>query len=176
MIKVPKRLTPPILTNFAGSVKMRPKHDSSSLGSFAQWDQAPTALRHLRSGRLDEIYSFGLKNTCYKVELTAMWSPGQGKPVWGLGVRHSEWATHLGGLESLPAGGKAKWGHTTSTFLPDDGLSYAGHEDEVDMMGGLSFDSNAEVPYRNGICILTKCLMGLSEIVVSASAPMKDQF
>lgn len=173
MSKVPKRLTPPILTKFASSVTMNPNYDPNSLEIFARWNTTPTVVRYLKYGRLEKIYSFGFKGTCYKAELTAMWVPGQGRPVWGLGVRHSEWATLLGGLESLPVGGKLKWGNPTSTFLPDDGFYHVGEEDEAEMtemMGDMTLDSQATIPPRNGIRILTKCLMQVSEVVVSVSA------
>jgi hypothetical protein len=113
----------PVITGFAERVKMRPNHDHRSGESFAEWEQTPTVKKYLRTGRLDTIYSFGIKQTCYKVELTGMWYPRQKLPVWGLSIRHLEWATHLAELERLPIGREADWGNTIAAFLPDDGHS-----------------------------------------------------
>ena len=150
---------------------MRPDHDISSTESFAEWDQTPTIKKYLRTGRLDVIYSFGIKNTCYKVEFTGMWYPGKKLPVWGLAVRHPEWATHLAELERLPVGRKADWGHTVATFLPDDGqMSYAAAVEDKDFgMTNLNLGPNVEAPPRDGIRILMDKLLQLSAIVSSVS-------
>ncbi|KAL1791959.1 hypothetical protein ACET3X_009710 [Alternaria dauci] len=113
----------PVITDFAERVKMRPDHDHRFSESFAEWEQTPTVKKYLRTGRLDTIYSFGIKQTCYKVGVTGMWYPGQKLPVWGLSVRLPEWATHLAELERLLVGREADWGDTIATFLPDDGQS-----------------------------------------------------
>lgn len=175
MTKIPERLVSPILTRFADGVRMKPNYDPTSLESFAQWDQTPTTMRHLQHGRLDKIYSFGIKGTGYRAEITAMWYPRQA-PVWGLGVRHSDWATHLSALESLPLGAKGEWGHTTSTFLPDDGVSRTGEEEEVvDMMQDMTLDSVARGSPRDGIRKLMECLMKVSQIAISASAAREGE-
>lgn len=123
MTQVPAKTVPPVLVGFAKRVAMKPKYTVNSKESFATWDSTPTIKKSLLTGRLDSIYAFSIKNTCYKVELTAMWYPGQIMPVWGLAVRHTDWATHLAELESLLIGGLASWGDTLSTFFPDDGES-----------------------------------------------------
>lgn len=148
---------------------MRPNYDIDSKESFANWDITPTAQRYLQTGRLDSVYSFGLLKTCYKVELTAMWYPQQKSPVWGLAVRHTEWATHLAELENLPLGRQASWDEdTVSVFLPDNGMSsiYIDEDDENYGMRKLSIEKGAA---RNGIRILTDKLMTLSKIISSVT-------
>jgi hypothetical protein len=150
---------------------MRPDHDVSSTESFAEWDQTPTIKKYLQTGRLDMIYSFGIKKTYYKVEYTCMWYPGQKLPFWGLAVRHTEWATHLAELERLPVGRKADWGHTVATFLPEDGQTTysAAKKDEDFGMTNLNLGPNVEAPPRDGIRILMDKLLQLSAIVSSVS-------
>jgi hypothetical protein len=182
LILVPRNTVSPVLSGFADRVTMKPKYDIASTEGFAQWYTTPTIKRYLQMGRLDRIYSFGIKKTCYKVELSAMWYPGQAVPVWGLSVRHAEWATHLAELENLPIGRQASWADTISTFLPDDGQSAAWVDDDEDHgMSKLKVadeedeedDHEAvaekEVPPRDGIRILTDKLLKLSEIVSSAT-------
>ncbi|KAH7385604.1 hypothetical protein BKA66DRAFT_583220 [Pyrenochaeta sp. MPI-SDFR-AT-0127] len=177
LISVHPKSVSPILIDFAERAKIKPNYDMSSTESFAEWDQTPTIKRHLQTGRLDTVYSFGIQKTCYKVEVTKMWYPQQKLPVWGLAVRHVEWATHLAELERLPIGRQADWGHTVSTFLPDDGLtSYSSGEENIDLdMGHLSlrlaeYNSNTDVPPRDGIRILTDKLMQLSAIISSVTS------
>ncbi|KAI4604780.1 hypothetical protein J4E80_010936 [Alternaria sp. BMP 0032] len=171
LIPVAAKSISPVITGFADRVKMRPNHDYRSTESFAEWDQTPTVKKHLRNGRLETIYSFGIKQTCYKVEATCMWYPGQRLPVWGLCVRHSEWATHLAELERLPVGRKADWGHTVATFLPDDGQSCysSAVEDEDFGMRNLDLGAGVEAPPRDGIRILMDKLLQLSAIVSSVT-------
>jgi nicotinamidase-related amidase len=137
---------------------MKPKYDITSTESFAQWDITPTVKKHLEAARLDSIYCFSIRDTCYKAELTAMWYPQQRMPVWGLAVRHSEWATHLAELERLPVGRQASWGDTMSTFFPDDGQSASCADDGAEALTG------------NGLSILTDKLLKLSDIVSSVTA------
>ncbi|KAF1840783.1 uncharacterized protein K460DRAFT_321268, partial [Cucurbitaria berberidis CBS 394.84] len=170
MIPVSRTLVSPILTDFAKGVAMRPKYKVHSAELFAHWDQTPSIKKNLQHGRLDKIYSFGIQKTCYRVELTAMWYPQQQMPVWGLGVRHSEWATHLAELECLDVGCQATWGNTISTFLPDNGLTSSASTNEEDLgMKALNLDDKDEVSPRDGIRILMEKLMQLSEIVSSVT-------
>jgi hypothetical protein len=150
---------------------MKPKHDIRSSESFADWDATPTIKKYLENARLDSIYCFGLKDTCYKAELTAMWYPRQKRPVWGLAVRHTEWATHLAELERLPIGRQAEWGDTISTFFPDRGQlsSYADDGEDIGL-ARLSLDSSDEVSSADGLTVLIEKLMKLSEIVSSVTA------
>jgi hypothetical protein len=167
LIPVASKSISPVITGFAERVKMRPDHDHRSSESFAEWEQTPAVKKYLRTGRLDTIYSFGIKQTCYKVEVIGMWYPGQKLPVWGLSVRHPEWATHLAELERLPIGRKADWGDTIATFLPDDGQSCysSAVEDEDFGMRNLNLGIGAEAPLHDGIRILMDKLLQLSATV-----------
>ncbi|KAL5116760.1 hypothetical protein ACEQ8H_005372 [Pleosporales sp. CAS-2024a] len=142
----------PTLIQFAAGVKMKAKYDSWSSERFAEWDRTPTVDRHLVTARLDIIYCFGIKDTSYKAEMTAMWYPRQAKPVWGLGVYHAEWDRHLAELESRALGRRAEWGDTISTFFPADGQMSDGNENSASTDGA-------------GLRILVDNLLKLSEAV-----------
>jgi hypothetical protein len=174
---VPDKTVPPILKGFAEQVTMNPNYNPSITESFAQWEMTPTVKQHLVTGRLDSVYSFGLKGTNYKAELTAMWYPGnqsaknqagnlyrppsQNKPVWGLFVRHLDWASHLAALECLPIGSRASWGDTIATFFP---------EDEDLSLDALNLKENSvPEPSVSGLSILTKKLLELSDMVSSVT-------
>lgn len=163
------KMVSPILTGFAQRVRMKPNYNASSAEVFAQWDTStPTVSRHLITGRLDKVYSFGIQKTCYKVELTAMWYPNHKLPVWGLAVRHTEWAIHLAELERLPIGCRAEWGNILATFLPDDGqMSCATKEDEEFGIADLTLDEHVKARPRDGMRLLIGKLMQLSGIVSS---------
>ncbi|KAL6708415.1 hypothetical protein ACN47E_002678 [Coniothyrium glycines] len=166
----PRRLVSPILTGFAEHVSMNPKYDPQSAESFARWNTTPSVQSHLVNGRLDKIYSFGVRNTCYKVELAAMWYPQQKLPVWGIAMRHSEWATHLAELETLPIGCKAEWGQTLTKFLPDDGVTSSFGDEDGDLgISQLSIGDNYEAPPREGIRILMDKLLQLSSLISSVT-------
>ncbi|UPX10799.1 uncharacterized protein EKO05_0001438 [Ascochyta rabiei] len=142
----------------------------ASAESFAKWDKSPSVDASLQHWRLDKIYSFGIRETCYKAELTAMWYPKQSLPCWGLAVRHTEWATHLAELERLQTGHQANWGDTVSTFLPADGGSSIFLDEDDDLgVSKLKLDSDAEGlqqgPSWEGVRILTNILLQLSGIV-----------
>jgi hypothetical protein len=156
------------LASFVKGVTMKHNYNMSSTGSFAEWDSTPTVKRHLVTGRLDSIYCFGIKETCYKVELTAMWYPQQQKPVWGLAVRHPEWARHLAELEELPVGRRADWGDTISNFFPEDG-QMSTYTADTENIGLERRKINDDVPVSNGLRILVECLLRLSEIVSSVT-------
>jgi hypothetical protein len=150
---------------------VKPQYDVSSTNSFAQWEQTPTVRAHLQNGRLDKVYCFGIKDTGYKVEVTAMWFPRQNKPVWGLAVRHLEWASHLAELESLPIGRQAGWGDTTETFFPKDGHSSSSIEDSSSDLGmeNLNLDDSVNEATTEGLELLIGKLLKLSEIVSSVT-------
>lgn len=154
---------------------MKPGYKATSTQSFAEWDRSPSVDRLLKDGRLDRIYSFGVRETCYKVELSTMWYPEQ-SPCWGLAVRHNEWATHLAELERLQTGHQASWGDIIALFLPDDGGSSIPLDAEDEDLGisTLKLDRDADAPpqgpSREGIRMLTNILLQLSEIVSSVKA------
>jgi hypothetical protein len=158
---------------------MRPNYKIDSTESFAQWEMTPTVKQHLVTGRLDSVYMFGIKGTDYKAELIAMWYPnmhpvkieagimyrqsGQKKPVWGLFVRHLDWASHLAELECLPIGSRANWGNTMATFFPVD-------EDEQLSLDALSLEDNRAANRSfSGLSSLSKKLLELSEVVSSVT-------
>jgi hypothetical protein len=168
---IPTKTVSPVLTGFATRVSLKPKYDIRSSESFAEWDATPTIKKYLENARLDSIYCFGLKDTCYKVELTAMWYPRQKRPVWGLAVRHPEWATHLAELERLPIGRQADWGDTISTFFPDHGQLSSYVDDSEDIkLERLRLDNRNELLPGDGLTVLIEKLMKLSEIVSSVTA------
>jgi hypothetical protein len=162
-------MVPPILNGFADQVKMKNKYKVPSTEAFAEWESTPTVKMHLMTGRLDSIYRFGIKDTCYKVELSAMWYPGQKLPVWGLAVRHIEWETHLADLESLPIGRRADWGNTMTTFFPKGGQSSQMDDSEDLDMGNLNLGNNNVAPAQDGLAFLVEKLLKLSDIVSSVT-------
>jgi hypothetical protein len=150
---------------------MKPKYDISSTGPFAEFDATPTVKKHLQTSRLDSMYRFGIKDTCYKAELTAMWYSQQKLPVWGLAVRHIEWETHLSEQEHLSIGHCTDWGDTMATFFPEAGKSSRADDSEDLDMGTLNLDiAPAPAPTaRDGLGVLVEKLLKLSEIVSSVT-------
>ncbi|OSS49695.1 hypothetical protein B5807_06148 [Epicoccum nigrum] len=173
MMPMTRSTVPPILTGFAQGVIVKPGTDVTSSQSFAEWDLTHSVRNLLLFGRLDKIYSFGVQNTCYKVELTAMWYPLQSSPCWGLAVRHSEWATHLAELEGLQTGHQATWGRNVlDTFLPKDGGSSAQTAEDDFGIGALRVDEDRPTPPRlphEGVRTLTDILLQLSKIVTTVA-------
>ncbi|KAF1943245.1 hypothetical protein EJ02DRAFT_343738 [Clathrospora elynae] len=172
MITMPKKLVPPILNSFAQGVRLKKKYDMSSREIFAEWDTSPTVMRHLKYSRSDKIYPFLIRNTCYRVELTAMWYPRGKEPFWGVTIRHTQWAYLLAELDKLPAGQRAEWEDTIATFLPDEGCSPCSvvDKDEEFGMQNLNLDKDNEPHARNGIRFLAGQLLRISELVHSATA------
>ncbi|KAF3040941.1 hypothetical protein E8E12_007922 [Didymella heteroderae] len=174
MTEVSRSTVPPVLTSFAHRAAIKQGYSLTSTESFAQWDTSPSVKNLLLTGRSERIYSFGVQDTCYKAELTAMWYPGQSLPCWGLSVRHTEWATHLAELERLQTGHRANWGNIISKFLPDDGGSSLQPEEDDDLgVNELSLDNGTQKPQqglsREGIRTLVNILLRLSEIVSSVT-------
>jgi hypothetical protein len=139
-------------------------YDIHSKAPFAKVTPATiNSMLKLQHSRLDKIFSFGIKKTCYKVELVSMWYPNQHVPCWGLNVRHKAWVDHLAELESLRPGDVARWGDVVSAFLPDDGgMPVPAPEDAP----SKKQDGSAhEALPRDGILLLTLKLMELSKII-----------
>lgn len=164
------KTVPPILKAFVKSVGLKRKYDMSSQESFAVWTNSPTIMQNLKTMRCDKIYTFGIRNTCYKVDLMAMWYPNRKEPCWGVVVRHTEWAFHLAELENLPVGRSAEWDDIIAKFLPDDGITSCviGEEDEELGMQGLNLDDENEPQARKGIQVLVDKLLKISKLVQSA--------
>lgn len=167
MIPLPRKSVPPMIHQFAQSVQMKSdyNYDVKSNELFALWGRSP-GLK-LEMGRLDAIYSFGIRGTAYKVETLRMWYSGSRSrdPCWGINVRHNEWASHLSELEQLSLGRRAEWGKTITTFLPDDGCS--GTKKEEVGVDRLKLDDMS--PARGGIRILTDKLTELSRVINGAN-------
>lgn len=170
MTPIPQSTVHPVLTGFAQRTDIKKGYDVASKQSFAQWDSSPSVKALLLHGRLDKIYSFGVRKTYYKIELMAMWYPGRALPCWGLAVRHIEWATRLAELERLQTGQQANWGNDLETFLPNDGCtSFQAAEDFG--MGDLKLDG-LKVPQASpneGVRVLMNTLLQLSKIVSSVT-------
>lgn len=172
MTPIPQSTVHPTLTGFAQRTAIRKGYDIASTQSFAQWDPSPSVKALLLHGRLDKTYSFGVQETCYKVELTAMWYPRQSLPCWGLAVRHTEWATHLAELERLQTGHQASWSNVLETFFPNDGCTSVQPEDDTFGMGNLRIDDEPkvlQVPSAKGVSVLMDILLQLSKIVKSVT-------
>lgn len=171
---------PPVLHGFAKRAAIKSGYSVASYDSFAEWDPSPSVKNLLLAGRTEKIYSFGIQDTCYKAELTAMWYPGHTMPCWGLAVRHTEWVTHLVELERLQTGHQATWGNTISTFLPDDGGSSIQTENDDNFkVNELNFDDGLQKPQKPlfcegirtmGIRTLVNILLQLSDIVSSVTS------
>lgn len=174
MATIPRSTVPPVLNSFAQRTVLKQSFDINSTQSFVVWNPSPSVKNLLLNGRLDKVYSFGVPDTCYKVELMAMWYPGQSSPCWGLAVRHTEWATHLAELERLQTGHQATWGDVLETFLPDYGGSSSKVEDDDLSVSGLTLGDNANKSQtralpREGIRALAGILLSLSGIVSSVT-------
>lgn len=174
MTAMSRSTVPPVLTGFAQRTVLRSGYDVTSTQSFVELDKSPSIKQLMLNERLEKTYSFGVQDTCYKVELTAMWYPGQSLPCWGLAVRHTEWATHLAELERLQTGHQAYWGDTVAAFLPDDGASSTmlGEDDDLGV-SRLKLDEDAEklprAASREGMRTLTNILLQISGIVSSVT-------
>lgn len=96
MTLVSKSTVSPAIVAFADSIKMKNGYGNrlDSIDVFAQWNKTPSI--NIFGGRLEQIYTFGIKRTGYKVQAIKMWYPGAPMPCWGLAVRHREWDMHLG--------------------------------------------------------------------------------
>ncbi|KAJ8108105.1 hypothetical protein OPT61_g8405 [Boeremia exigua] len=123
MTPVPRFNVHHVLAGFAQRTVLKSDYDENSMQPFAKCESSPTVKNLLLNGRLDKIYNFAVRNTCYKVELTGMLYSARAPLCWGLAVRHTEWATHLAELELLQTGHQAGWGDILETFLPNDGGS-----------------------------------------------------
>ncbi|EMD91375.1 hypothetical protein COCC4DRAFT_57592 [Bipolaris maydis ATCC 48331] len=158
----------PLLTRFMEGVRMKCGYNPQSADLFAEWEKSPAVKNYLVTERLIVIYSFGIKETSYKVEIARIWHTGR-QPVWSLGVRHAEWANRLSELEHLPTGRKANWGNTITSFLPSDGQSSYNTVDEDEDLGlsNLDLGSDVEAPPQDGIRILIDKLLQISAVVSS---------
>ncbi|XP_014555428.1 hypothetical protein COCVIDRAFT_38785 [Bipolaris victoriae FI3] len=158
----------PLLTRFVEGLRMKRGYNPQSTDIFAEWEKSPAVKDYLVTERLIVMYSFGIKETSYKVEIARIWHTDR-QPVWSLAVRHTEWANRLSELEHLPTGRKANWGNTITSFLPKDGRTSYNNGDEDKNLGlsNLDLGSDTEAPPQDGIRILVDKLLQISAVVSS---------
>ncbi|KAF2267033.1 hypothetical protein CC78DRAFT_566447 [Lojkania enalia] len=171
MMAVPASTLSPVIANFVDSIKMKSAKEveSNPCGGFAQWKLTPSVKLH--TGRLDKVYTFGLRNTHYLVEVLEMWSPAQKPPCWGVVVRHKDWSTHLNQLERLPQGGAGYFGaDSIETFLPGNGRT--SNDNLEQNLGKMTLNGDSESGDSDvaGIKLLISKLMRLSEIIIASGA------
>lgn len=169
MIPCKTVLAPAAIHRFADEVQIRPNYDIASKLPFVDFN-ARSSLR-LLTGRLDKMYTFDIKKTGYKVNLSSLWYPGANVPCWGLNVYHNDWRSLLATTEQMRPGERGAWSNTLGTFLPDDGLFCNPNASEtppkVDPTTGQPLPGD-------GIRLLTTKLMELSQVIYqsdSAGAP-----
>lgn len=168
MSPVSRQIVPAAIHYFVNNLKINPQFDITSGTRFVEF-KAGASLKVL-AGRLDKIYTFGIRNTGYVLDLMSMWYPQKDAPCWGLNVYHNEWKSHLADLEQLQTGERADWGDTVGTFLPDDGFTATGM---VTATPQAREDEKSQP--RDGIRILLVKLMEISQIAFQAdSAEMPD--
>ncbi|KAF2746488.1 hypothetical protein M011DRAFT_85036 [Sporormia fimetaria CBS 119925] len=158
MDAIPNKFVNPAILGFAEGVKLDPKCcEPTSTKPFATCRPSPSTK--IVFSRLDRIYAFGIKDTSYRVEATAMWYPKATVPCWGLTVSHMEWKAHLAELETLSPGGGAQWGqgNLVKLFFPEDGIS-----------SRANARSSSTTGPGNGLKLLVEKLMELSKIVKAA--------
>lgn len=168
MQPVRKVTVPAILKHFADHVQISSKIHKHPNVRFVTNDTVGASLKLLAS-RLDKIYTFGIKDTYYKVNCMAMWYHSQSAdatPCWGLNITHDDWQTRLADLEHLETGRAIQWKDTDRAFLPPDGLSSFHIKDEsVDAaMSNLNISDREDHDY-DGIRLLLNKLMELSTFI-----------
>lgn len=159
MDPISSQLVPAALYNFAEQVQLKVKNHTTSTSQFVKFNVSQSLT--LKTGRTDKIYTFGIRNTGYKLECIAMWHPHKDTPCWGLRVYHNEWRSHLAILEQLRVGERAAWGDTLQAFLPDDGYSAGEVPDRCEPE---TSEKTTEIS-RDGIRILLDKLMEISQVV-----------
>jgi hypothetical protein len=165
MSVVSKSTVSPAVVAFANSVKMMRGYSLGSNELFAQWPRTPSV--NIYNGRMEQVYTFGLKDTGYRVEAAKMWYPGVSMPCWGLAVHHREWELHLGELERLPPGRGAEWNDVVKTFFPDNGCSLTSAP--KDKHGELLDLSELGISNEHGVRLLVTKLVELSNLVNGAT-------
>jgi hypothetical protein len=167
MIPILGSTVSPALRDFAHRLRMVKDYNPSSKERPIA-DVKLNSILDLKYCRLDKVFSFGIKDTCYKVELVSMWYPYRKIPCWGVYVRHKGWINHLTELEGLRPGECASWGDDVLTaFLPDNGGMPTVGEDDVAAVPIPRIDPRQDSPLREGIQLLTSKLMQLSKIITT---------
>jgi hypothetical protein len=93
MIPIGKAMVPTAIRGFADQTRVKPRYDTLSKESSISFNAGPSLK--LITGRIDKVYTLGMKKTAYKLDVVSMWYPGMDVPCWGLNVYHSDWRTHL---------------------------------------------------------------------------------
>jgi hypothetical protein len=165
MQHIPSKQITPLMKSFAKGIGLKPKINPATYDQpFARWTVAPSVK--FRTGRLDRLYTFGIKSTRYQFETAAMWYPGNIKPRWGCFVRHADWKMHLATLETLLPGRGAELGDTIQTFLPDDGSGGAVSEGQGRSLLELHAMDEDKLPAATrGTELLVQKLMDLSMVI-----------
>ncbi|OAG13047.1 uncharacterized protein CC84DRAFT_1227927, partial [Paraphaeosphaeria sporulosa] len=159
MIPCKMALVPTAIRRFADGTQIKPKDDTGWKQPFVDFTAGPS-LR-LLTGRLDKLYTFDIKKTGYKVNLTSMWYPGAKVPCWGLNVYHGDWRSLLATTEQLRQGERGVWANTLGTFLPDDGLFCEPNAPEQPSKA----DHTGKPLPGDGVRLLTTKLMELSQVI-----------
>jgi len=116
MASVPKSSAPKRLQDFVEGVQMKLDYNLQSQEPFVVGN---LSRMRLVMSRLDKIYTFGIKDTGYKVEVMGMWYPNEKIPCWGLSIRHVDWASRLVELERNKVGKRPEWEDIIAkAFLP----------------------------------------------------------
>jgi hypothetical protein len=187
LVPVQKKMLSRVVTNFADNVQVNPgyRSDSDAHKSFVSWPDTPSTK--IYTGRLDRIYTFGMRNTEYVVDCQAMWYPNS-EPCWGIVVRHRDWAKLLEPLSNLRPGYSEDFGaDPANLFFPRDGQaaeSMSGLESQMmslDMKNSKSKQPNRQEgpiqqppeperkQYKSGVEFLVSRLMQLSDVINSGN-------
>lgn len=167
MSPVKGQLVPAAIHTFVQNLKFNRNFDSTSGVRFVDF-RAGHSLK-IVTGRLDMLYTFGIRKTGYKLDCMCMWYPHKDIPCWGLNVYHNEWQSHLARLEQLQPGERGDWGDTVSTFLPDDGFTATGMAMATPQSSTETGETETPQP-RDGIRTLLAKLMEISQIVYQADS------
>ena len=163
-----KSAVSPIILSFADQVRLKNGFEKyvAEHSPFVNFPQ----IRSLKiiNGRLDKTYSFGVRETSYQVQATAMWYKGSGKiePCWGCSLHHKDWKMHLAPLETLPPGRSADFGDSIKTFFPDDGdTATSDPEATANLLSLLNLDEEDYSPASPGIKYLGQLLAKISQVI-----------
>lgn len=118
MIPLVKSAVPPAVVTFANSVILKPEcvKRSNFNQNFITFPNR-NSVKFLH-GRLDQVYTFGVTNTDYRIQAREMRFSGSKEPRWGCYVHHQDWKMRLAELERLPPGECGDFGNTIETFFP----------------------------------------------------------
>ncbi|KAH7130642.1 hypothetical protein B0J11DRAFT_602983 [Dendryphion nanum] len=177
MIPISPSKIPPVLLQFAADVELRTEFTKNpDSGDFVRESRSRSI--NVVHCRRDKIYTFGIKNTKYRVDIVAMWYPRCKIPCWGITVRHQDWPMYLDTLEHLAQGECAEWKDIIAAFFPDNGMTSEQAHRSPDILAGLAemtFNDDKEdrkedrkqsgESHREGVRLLVRNLMAISRII-----------